>query len=468
MDIKKELEIIKEKYKVQKTIFDNAYDGMYIMDKDGYTEDINDAYLQITGLKKENLVGFHMQELIEKGYFNESAGLKVCKTKKTVTIIDTFQNGKRCLVTANPVFDDDERFIRVVSTVRDMTELMLLQQGIEETQKLNEQYEEEINYLRQQNMSRNRIIGKNSEFIKLLELVHKGAGSDATVLITGETGTGKEVIAKEVHNSSYRKSGPFIKVNCAAIPENLLESELFGYEKGAFTGAQKSKLGKFELAQKGTILLDEIGEMPTQLQSKILRVIQEREIYHLGGTKPINIDIRIIASTNCNLIELIKKGKFREDLYYRLNVIPVSIPPLRDRRDDIVLFVDYFIKKYNKKYNRYCKLSRKALRLLEKYDWPGNIRELENLIERLIVTSDITIISAEYLIEFDEEKFCYDINYSCGKGKLNEIVQNVERQVIKKASLKYKNTREMAKALGVSQPTVVRKMKKYGISPKNI
>jgi transcriptional regulator with PAS, ATPase and Fis domain len=297
-----------------------------------------------------------------------------------------------------------------------------------------------------------------------MNLAYRVAETDVTVMLTGETGTGKEIIAKEIHRRSHRCDKPFIKVNCAAIPENLLESELFGYEKGAFTGASKTKLGMFELANEGTILLDEIGEMHISLQSKLLRVIQGREITRLGGVNTIPIDVRLIASTNRDLSNLIKEGRFREDLYYRLNVIPIKTPPLKERKDDIALFVEYFLGKFNKKYGSSKKIDVNSIELLISCPWPGNIRELENLIERLVVTSNEETIHVGCMMNYLEIRQADMINAAVRSvGNLNERLEMVEKRIIIDACEKYDTTRKIAKHLGISQPTVVRKMTKYGI-----
>lgn len=455
---------LEEQYRIQKEIFENSYDGFYITDGKGYTVDANEAYLKITNLKKDDLVGVHMEELINRGYFKESVSLEVIRTKKPQSLIDSFENGKKCLITGKPIFNDSNEIDRVVTNVRDMTDLIDLQKTLEETKELNIKYENELKYLRNENIDKSNIIGQSSKFRYLMNLAHRVAETDVTVMLTGETGTGKEIVAKEIHRRSNRSDKPFIKVNCAAIPENLLESELFGYEKGAFTGATKTKLGMFELANEGTILLDEIGEMHISLQSKLLRVIQGREITRLGGVNTIPIDVRLIASTNRDLSILIKEGKFREDLYYRLNVIPIKTPPLKERKDDIALFVEYFLGKFNKKYGSLKKIDVNSIELLISCPWPGNIRELENLIERLVVTSNEETIDVDCMMNFLEIRQVDMINAAVkSEGNLNERLEVVEKRIINDACEKYDTTRKIANHLGISQPTVVRKMMKYGI-----
>jgi transcriptional regulator with PAS, ATPase and Fis domain len=302
---------------------------------------------------------------------------------------------------------------------------------------------------------------------KVMEMsVHVGK-FDCTVLIQGESGVGKEIIAQTIVQSSERKEGPFIKINCGAIPETLLESELFGYEKGAFTGADpKGKTGMFEMANKGTILLDEVGEIPISLQVKLLRVLQEKEIIRVGGTKPIKLNIRIIAATNQNLEEMVREGTFREDLYYRINVVSIIIPPLRKRPDDIPALTKHFLHKFNKKYNLNKSISPQLQDLLLTYPWPGNVRELQNLIENLVILTQDDVITPEHLpAKFLEHRNnvtpnLVEINKIL---PLKEAVNILETNLIKEAMQRFGTTRRAASILKVDQSTLVRKMQKHKI-----
>jgi len=292
---------------------------------------------------------------------------------------------------------------------------------------------------------------------------------DATVLIQGESGTGKEIISKIIYKNSARSKGPIIKINCSAIPENLLESELFGYEKGAFTGAHsEGKIGLFELANHGTLFLDEIGELPLPLQAKLLRAIQEKEIMRIGGKKSIPIDVRIIAATNVNLQEAVKEGKFRADLFYRLNVVPLTIPPLRNRKEDIPGLVKHFIAKFNQKYKTNKELDKDAWPVLIEYDWPGNVRELENLIERIIVTQPGSFITKKQILNQlyhgQSDRPLSDLNQEKpSELSLREQVEQFEKNLLLQMMPHYKNTRELAKALQVDKSTINRKLNKYRI-----
>ena len=312
------------------------------------------------------------------------------------------------------------------------------------------------------------IIGRSSSMVKVLETVAQVAPSEATVLITGESGTGKEIIAGAIHHNSLRKNGPYIKINCAAITETLLESELFGHEKGAFTGAYKRKEGRFRQADGGSLFLDEISEMSTAMQAKLLRVIQEREITRVGGEEVIDVDVRVMAATNKELMEEIESGRFREDLYYRLNVVSVNIPPLRDRREDIPLLAQHFLKMFSEKNNKEIKgFTPQAMDNFLKYGWPGNVRELMNAVERGVVLAqteylDERVLSvASKVEEFEAEMISK--NGIPGDIPLDEI----ERVAILKAlGLAEGNKSEAARRLGITRQTLLKKLKKYGVSPE--
>ncbi len=335
------------------------------------------------------------------------------------------------------------------------------------------------------------MIGESPQIKQLLQLIEKVARSDSTVLITGESGTGKELVARKIHQLSPRKDKAFVPINCGAIPKELLESELFGYEKGAFTGANRTKPGRFEIANGGTVFLDEIGDMSPDLQVKVLRVLQERCFERVGGIKEINIDIRVVAATNRDLEQAVKEGSFREDLYYRLNVIPIRVPPLRDRKEDIPLLCQHFIEHFSKRNGRSClRLDNRALSALMAYNWPGNIRELENTMERLVVLTDGDVICPndlpvrilEALPEtLDDEEFnegkkvddqthdAIDVRdlriYLPEEGiSLPQLVKDLEFSMIKQALERTGGVKSKAsKLLGLKRTTLIEKMKKLGM-----
>ena len=307
-----------------------------------------------------------------------------------------------------------------------------------------------------------QMVGESEPMQRVYTLVDMVADSDVTVLLTGESGTGKELVARAIHHKSPRDDGPFITMNCGALPENLFESELFGYEKGAFTGAMTTKMGRFELADGGTLLLDEVGELSLKSQVDFLRVLETKEFRRLGGTKLIKVDTRIVAATNRNLEEAVKQGDFREDLYYRLNVVPIRLPPLRDRADDIPLLTERFLAEFSAQHHRAPKdLSREAMRLLRLYAWPGNIRQLRNLMERLVITVKDSVIQPEHL---PEEVQASQEDVRTMVVALGTSLEQIERDVIRRTLAEVTNHREKAaKLLGISLRTLQYKIKEYGI-----
>jgi DNA-binding NtrC family response regulator len=307
-----------------------------------------------------------------------------------------------------------------------------------------------------------QMVGESEPMQRVYNLVELVADSDVTVLLTGESGTGKELVARAIHHKSPRADGPFVTLNCGALPENLFESELFGYEKGAFTGATANKMGRFELADGGTLLLDEVGELSLKSQVDFLRVLETKEFRHLGGTKLIKVDTRIIAATNRNLEEAVKQGEFREDLYYRLNVVPIRLPPLRERGDDIPLLLDRFLDEFSAQHHRLPKeVSREAMRLLRLYAWPGNIRQLRNLVERMVVTVKDPVIQPEHL---PEEIQASKEDARTMVVSLGSSLEDIEREAIRRTLAEVTNHREKAaKLLGISLRALQYKIKEYGI-----
>ena len=382
--------------------------------------------------------------------------------------------GKEYVATAIPVFNQDGDIQRVVTNIRDITELVELKDALEDTKVQAAEFSSNLALVRTQHMLEHGIVSKSPQMLQIIDLASKMAQFDATVLILGESGVGKELIAKLIHSASTRnKKGEFIKVNCGAIPRELLESEFFGYEPGAFTGARKEgKPGYFELAHTGTLFLDEIGELPLDLQVKLLRVIQEHELVRLGDTKPKKIDVRIIAATNRELEQMVAQGTFREDLFYRLNVLPIQIPPLRSRPEDIPALLTAFLEKYSRKYGSGKMFTGDSLALLCRYNWPGNVRELENVVERLVITADDHVILPQHLpIQVLKREQSASVNnqvladhkfeHDSEMRTLQEVMDQVEKEMIIKALTIYGSTYRAAKVLGVSQSTIVRKAKKY-------
>lgn len=445
------------------SIFHGSYDGVYVADKNGVGVMVNRAYSKITGVKSHELLGKSMETVVKEGIVSESVTLKVLEKKRPVTIIQTVR-GKELLVTGSPIFDPGGDIAFVVTNVRDISDLNQMKNALYQSRKLTEKYLSEIEDFKKRELIQmhvDGIVAQSQEIMKVFHLARKVAKVDSGVLVLGESGVGKEVIVNYLHNESDRADKPLIKVNCGAIPKHLLESELFGYEKGAFTGADShGKPGLFELANGGTIFLDEIGDMPVDLQVKLLRVLQEFEIMRVGGRKSIKIDVRVISATHMNLEEMVDKNDFRRDLYYRLNIVPIRIPPLRERKADIVPLAFYFLNKTNKKSKLNKRFHPEILNFFEKYNWPGNIRELENLVERLVITSDHDEIHIKDLppnLLRGLEKTTTE------KGKLKEILANLERKIIKEQMEESRTTRRAAMELGISQSALVKKMQKLGL-----
>ncbi|NLO21808.1 MAG: sigma 54-interacting transcriptional regulator [Syntrophomonadaceae bacterium] len=464
-ELAKESEYTKKLNRELDAIIESSFDGLYVTDGQANTLMLNQGFERITGVMGYECIGRNMADLVKDGIFSRSGTLLALEKRKRVTITIVPRSGKEVLITSNPIFDEQDNIIMVVTNVRDITELNELQRRLQQVEGLRQLYKSELQQLKMQNSQ--KMVVKSSKMKELLNLVTRVAGVDSTVLIQGESGVGKELIAEIIHQSSKRREGPFIKVNCGAIPENLLESELFGYEEGAFTGARKSgKIGLFELANNGILFLDEIGELPLGLQVKLLRVLQNKEISRVGGSKSFKVDTRIMAGTNQDLMEMINQQKFRLDLYYRLNVIPITVPPLRERMEDTPVLANHFLEIFNQKYGMNKRFHKNVIDCFMEYHWPGNVRELQNLTERLMVTSNDRIIKTADLPGAINRLWLKN-DPDHGLCSLRQTVENAERQLLEKAFKRYKTTYQIAQALGINQSTVVRKAAKYGIKTRN-
>lgn len=469
-----EISEIEEVYKKLNTVQDlnneltalinSSYDGIMVCSGNGKILRANKASLQFLSIEDQDIIGEQFFDLFQHNERIRDLFKHVKETKNSTTIVEWYKD-VQLIITANAVLNEKGEVWRITLNIRNM-------EYLEEIKKTyaKEKSRPELQEVAQLSSPPKLIEGmifESNTMREIVEMVKRIAKVESTVLIRGESGTGKELIAELVHQSSNRKDRPFIKINCGAIPENLLESELFGYAPGAFTGAnRKGKEGLFELADKGTIFLDEIGEMPLSLQVKILRVLQEKEVQRIGEGIRRKIDVRIIAATNRNLEELVEQGKFREDLYFRLNVIPIHIPPLRERKDDILPLISYYTNKFREKYGIDKEFSVHAISVLLNHNWQGNVRELINIIERLVVTiKDPIITDTDVLRSLKQEEYGDDEPEITVKKitPLKKAVEEVERQLLEKAFAKYDSTYEMAKVLDVNQSTIVRKIKKLGI-----
>lgn len=439
-------------------ILNSIKDAIFIDSSEGYALWCNEACRELYKVDPDEIYGVHISDLEKNGIFTPSVAKLVMQRGEEATIIHENKDGKRLLSTGIPIFGSNGEMSKIVTTSRDITELTSLQNQLESVQKTLKQMESMEHTLSK------KFIAKSRAMEQILQLAGRLAAVDSTVLITGESGVGKGVIAKLLHENGPRRDFPFVTVNCGAIPENLIESELFGYERGAFTGSRtEGKKGLFEAAQKGTIFLDEISELPVNLQVKLLQVIQERELTRVGGVKRIPVDVRIVSATNKELLQLVQEHKFREDLYYRLNVVPINVPPLRDRPEDVLPLIQSNLAKYNKKLNEQKRLDPSALAILLRYPWPGNIRELQNIMERLILTTKDERISEGNLPVFIKSAAQSRSVPDTDGLSLSAALEHAEKEILARALAEHRTTRAIAKALKVSQPTIVRKLHKYGL-----
>lgn len=459
-DLQQEVKETRELCRKLDLIIEKAPDGIYVTDGNANAIRINSAFARISGLDREKMLGVNHRLLEEKRIVYQSSALKAIRERRPVTIIHEYlPTNKQALVTSIPVYDEHENIEMVVSSTRDLTELNDVKSKLAAERECRLRYEQQIEMFRSQVLADSDIIAVDKKTLDLLHLCKRIAKVDSTVLITGETGVGKEVLAKYIYKNSHRAKEPFITLNCSAIPKDLVESELFGYEKGAFTGAlQIGKKGIFELADKGTVFLDEVGELPLETQVKLLRALESRTIVHVGGGREIPVDVRIIAATNRNLPRMVEEEKFRSDLYYRLNVVPICIPPLRERQDDIVPLITNFLKDVNKKYGMHKDFTQAAFRTLLQYAWPGNVRELKNIIERMVVTSDADLITVEDLPISREYSWQ---NKRLQHMPMKERLEQIEYAFMKEALNTYGSIRQAAKNLQMTVPTFIRKKKKY-------
>ncbi len=438
-----------------KEIVETSADGLVCVDQDGIILRLNHAYEKILGIDGAQFLGKPARMLVEKGHLSKLVSPLVIAEKKPQTVYSRIKN-RDVLISGHPVFNEHGEVARVIANIRDLTELNRLKDEVGKFQELATRYEVEIHHLRSRTLE-SEIIGHSEGTRKMIAIAEQAAKVDSTVLIYGETGTGKEILVKAIHKLSKHGNGPFIAVNCSTIPESLMESELFGYEAGAFTGSdRKGKIGLFEAANGGTMFLDEISDMPLAMQAKLLRVIQERAVRKIGASTARGIEVRLIAASNRRLESCVEEGKFRADLFYRLNIIKIDIPPLRNRKEDIPLLANTFLHKFNEKFSSNKTLAKVDMDRLLAYDWPGNIRELRNVIERFVVLDDAIDIGrllggVHSAVQGGEE----EQPISCLKSYLREK----ETEIIRNTYGRCLSTRKTAEALKISQSTVVRKLR---------
>jgi transcriptional regulator with PAS, ATPase and Fis domain len=449
-------------------IINNSNDGIFVTDKTGTVLLSNTAAALPLQMTREEIIGLNTHQLLKDGVIDRSTTIEAIEARKQITGIVNLPCGEKGMSTSTPLFDDNGEIIMIITNTRSQDLIEYYISAVDRERNKAANYKSVINYISES--QKNVLIAESPQMKRIVGKAELIARADSTVLILGDSGTGKEVVARFIHNNSYRKNEPFIAVNCAAIPQELMESEFFGYEKGAFSGADiQGKMGLFQMANKGTLFLDEIAELPLAMQAKLLRVLETFEFRRLGGTTTQYTNIRLIAATNRNLKKLVQENLFRNDLYYRLNVIPITLPPLRERLEDIIALADYFLRDFNKKYGLVKKFSAKTIQAFQSYSWPGNIRELRNIIERLIITS---CNKEELELDFELGNDNIDtINAPLNKeemetlkivpnGTLKETLGAVEQQYINQM-LEKCNGRigETADRLGIHRTVLYKKIK---------
>jgi len=446
------------------TIIDSSSDGLFVCDGQGKILRVNPASERINQATAEQLVGRNYLDVAKEGLvILPSAALEAIKQRKQVSLLQENRFGRKLISTATPVFADDGELIRVVVSERDITEIDRLQKELEEQQAIGDQFRQQILELQQAQLNGRSIIAESPAMVKAIRQALKLGKVDSTVLILGESGVGKGLIADLIHQNSNRADKPIIKLNCGAIPELLIEAELFGYVKGAFTGAAGNKPGLLEIADGGTIFLDEIAELPLASQVKLLRFMEDNRITRLGSTQSRHVDVRILTATNQNLQDMMDKGLFRADLYYRLSVIPLQVPPLRERKDCLLPLIRSYIDLFSKQTKKEARLTTAAIDTLTRYAYPGNVRELMNICERLVVMTEtdlIDVVDLPQTVVSDTEQQLADWPVEMS---MMQIMETVERNILLTAAKKYHKQQDIAASLSMSQPTVARKLQKYGI-----
>ncbi len=440
-------------------VFEYAFDEIFVTDEKGIVVRVNSTCERHYQLAAKELVGKHVKELQKDGIFYPSATLEVIEKKRPIELVQTTKSGEYLHVRTRPVFDDEGNLRRVISYSRDLTELYQLRQKVEEMDNQLKTYKKEL----RETYEHEGLIFKSIAMQKIVETIKKVSVVDSTVLVLGETGVGKSRLVRHLHEVSNRKNESFYEINCAALPTNLIESELFGYAGGSFTGANREgKKGLLESAHKGTLFLDEIGEMPLEIQAKLLQVLQEKTFRPIGGRELKKVDVRIVAATNRDLSMMVKQGTFRKDLYYRLNVIPILIPPLRERTEDILPLIYHYLQHFNGKYGRNVKLAPSTLQMFVGYPWEGNNREIENVIERIVITADDIVTIEDLPIAMQES------TVEQSGQSLYKMLEEVERNIILKAYKTYGSSYKVAEFLKISQSAATRKIKKLIEEEENI
>jgi PAS domain S-box-containing protein len=448
-------------------IFKLSSDGILLCDGKGTIIKINEASLRLNGWSADEVLGKNVMDLVNNNQIDASVTLKVFDSGTQVNMMQHIKRTeKHLLTTGTPVYDENGKIKLVVVNERDLTELNAIKTELQDARKVSEKFRDELAELSSKKVLESKIVAESKAMQQVIKYASKVAEFEVSnVLVLGESGTGKGLIARHIHETSNRQ-GPMISINCAALPETLLEAELFGYEKGAFTGANKTgKAGLIELAHEGTLFLDEIGDCALSIQAKLLKYLDDYRLIRLGSVKSKKIDCNIIAATNQDLEVLIKTGSFRSDLFYRLNTFTIQIPPLRERPEDTVELVLYYLERFNTRYDLRRKVSPRVLQHLQAYQFLGNVRELKNTVKKAVVMSDTDVLDEYILNELHYNKeTSYDKPANkYPAGTLHNQLGHFEKKILKKTMSVCRSTREMARLLGTSQPTIVRRLKKHGL-----
>lgn len=445
-------------------ILEASFDGILVTDGEGNGLFANEAYTKNTGISNEEVVGHNLRDLLNPTWMKRSIALEVIEKGTTVSMEHDTRNGNHILVTGNPIFDENGKITKVVVNTRDLSKINDLKLQLDEAEAMKNLYIERMSTEHDDKgpfmLEAGGTVVVNKNMKDIYEVAKRVSSYNTTVLITGESGTGKELVARYIHQcDSIRKDKPFVVINCGAIPANLLESELFGYEEGTFTGALKGgKKGLFEEAEGGVLFLDEVGEMDLSLQVKLLRALESRKIMRVGSSKEKEVNIRVVAATNRELEKEVREGRFRDDLFYRLNVVSLKVPPLRERKDEILPLATKYVNTFNNLYGQNKKLTYDLVQELEDYKWPGNIRELKNVIENMVVVSPNEYLHAIDLPWGIEKPETFD-----DQPTLKEAVEDFEKRFLERAKERWKTTEKIGEMLDVNQSTISRKLRKYNI-----
>ena len=466
---------LKELNEQLRAIIDASFDGLWLCDHKANVLTISKSFERKSGMKADTLIGRNMRDLVAEGLFDRSVTLEVLEKRKMVTRVQHSWDGRRILSTGNPVLDENGKIVMIVCNDRDLGHLGRFHDEIMSKNAISVRFQDQLINQQTSEIAQKDIIYRSSVMQRLIDKAIMAANADSNVLITGPSGSGKEKIAELIHNSSKRNEQPMIRVNCGAIPDNLFESEFFGHDPGAFTGALKEgKAGLVELAQQSTLFLDEVAEMPIQVQVKLLRFLDDGTFFRVGSTKGRKIDVRVVAATNRDLEKMVNQRLFREDLYYRLRVIPLRISALRDRHEDVPILVNHFITLFGKKLNRQVTISMEALDVLQAYTFPGNVRELIHLCEQIVVMG-----AGEVIRTSDLPAYVRDQNKAIGQKPIDQTstlsiaadnwglkrrLHDFEKELLQKALGHFPNQKALATALGIDPATVTRKLRKFNLS----